>query len=43
MLVDYRRRVKAQFEVLDQEVRTQWNKLNVVVAGIKPVLDYVDL
>ena len=29
--------------MLDQVARTQWNKLNAVVAGIKPVLDCVDL
>ena len=29
--------------MLDQEARTQQNKLDAVVAGIKPVLDCVDL
>ena len=29
--------------MLDQEARTQRNKLDAMVAGIKPVLDYVDL
>ena len=43
MPVDYRQRVKAQFDVLDQEARTQRNKLDAVVAGIKPVLNCVDL
>ena len=43
MPVDYRRRVKAQFDVLEQEARTQRNKFDAVVAGIKPVLDCVDL
>ena len=28
--------------MLDQEARTQQNKLDAVVAGIKPVLDCVD-
>ena len=43
MLADYRRRVKAQFDVLVQEARTQRENFNVVVAGVKPVLDCVDL
>ena len=29
--------------MLDQEARTQRNKLDTVVAGIKPMLDCVDL
>ena len=29
--------------MLDQEARTQWNKLDTVVARIKPVLDCVNL
>ena len=29
--------------MLEQEAKTQWSKLNVVVAGIKPVLDCFDL
>ena len=43
MLADYRRRVKAQFDVLVQEARTQWEKFDAIVAGVKPVLDCVDL
>ena len=43
MLVDYRRRVKAQFDVLVQEARTQREKFDVVVTRVKPVLDCVDL
>ena len=43
MLADYRRRVKAQFDVLVQEARTQREKFNAVVTGVKPVLDRVDL
>ena len=43
MPIDYHRRVKAQFDVLEQEARTQRNKFDVVVAGVKPVLDCVDL
>ena len=29
--------------MLEQEARTQRNKFNVIVAGVKPVLDCVDL
>ena len=43
MLVHYRRRTKAQLDVLEQEARTQKSKLDAVVAGVKPVLDCVDL
>ena len=43
MLVDYRWRVKAQFYVLVLEARTQREKFDVVVAGVKPVLNCVDL
>jgi len=43
MLVDYRRRVKAQFDVLEQDTRTQRDKFDAVVAEIKPVLDCVEL
>ena len=41
MLAKYRRRVKAQFDVLEQDARTQRDKFDAVVAGIKPVLDCV--
>jgi len=34
--------VKAQFDVLEQEARTQRSKLDAVVAGIKPVLNCID-
>ena len=43
MLADYRWRVKAQFDVLEQDVRTQRDKFDAVVAEIKPVLDCVEL
>ena len=43
MLVDYRRRVKTQFDVLVQEARTQREKFDAVVDGVKPVLYCVDL
>ena len=42
MLADYRRRVKAQFDVLEQDARTQRDKFDAVVAGIQPVLDCVE-
>ena len=42
MLVDYRQRVKAQFDVLVQEARTQRDKFDAIVTGVKPVLDCVD-
>ena len=42
MLADYRRRVKAQFDVLEQDARTQRDKFDAIVAGIKPVLDCVE-
>ena len=43
MLADYYWRVKAQFDVLEQEVRTQRNKFDAIVTGVKLVLDCVDL
>ena len=42
MHVDYRRRVKAQFDVLEQDVRTQRNKFDSVVVGIRPVVDCIE-
>jgi len=41
MLADYRRRVKAQFDVLEQDARTQRVKFDAIVAGVKPVLDCI--
>ena len=43
MLADYRWRVKAQFDVLEQDARTQRDNFDAVVAGVKPVLDCVDM
>ena len=43
MLADYRQRVKAQFDVLEQEARTQREKFDAIVVGVKLVLDCVDL
>ena len=43
MLADYHQRVKAQFDVLEQDAKTQRDKFDSVVAGVKPVLDCVDL
>jgi len=42
-LADYRKWVKAQFDVLVQEARTQRDKFDATVTGVKPVLDCVDL
>ena len=41
--VEYRRRTKAQFDVLELEARTQRGKLDAMVAGVRPVLDYIDM
>ena len=43
MLVEYHRRTKAQFDVLEIEAQTQRQKLNVVVARVRPVLDCIDM
>ena len=43
MPVYYRRMAKAQFDVLEQEARTLRSKLDAVVAGVKPVLDFLDM
>jgi len=43
MLADYRRRVKAQFDVLEQDTQTQRDKFDTIVARVKLVLDCVDL
>ena len=42
MHADYRQRVKAQFDVLEQDARTQRNNFDGVVVGIRPVLDCVE-
>ena len=43
MSVEYRRRTKAQFDMLELEARTQRGKLDAVVAEIRPVLDCIDM
>jgi len=43
MLADYHRRVKAQFDVLEQDAQTQRDKFDAVVVRVKPVLNYIDL
>ena len=43
MLVGYRHKAKAQFDVLVQEAKTQRDNFDAVVTTIKPVLDCVDL
>jgi len=42
MLADYHRRVKAQFDVLEQDAWAQREKFDIVVVGIKPVLDCIE-
>ena len=42
MHADYHRRVKAQFDVLEQDTRTQRNKFDAVVDGLTPVLDCIE-
>ena len=43
MSVEYRRRTKAQFDVLELEARTQRGKLDAMVAGVRLVLDCIDM
>ena len=43
MLVGYRHKDKAQFDVLVQEARTQRDKFDTIVIKVKLMLDYVDL
>jgi hypothetical protein len=43
VFVEYRRRTKAQFNVLELEARTQRGKLDAVVAGVRLMLDYIDM
>ena len=43
MLAKYRQRTKEQFDMLELEARTHRGKLDTVVAGVKPVLDCVDI
>ena len=43
MPTDYCQRVKAQFDVLEQDAWTQRDKFDTVVAGIRPVLDCIEL
>ena len=43
MLAGYHHKVKAQFDVLVQEAKTQRENFDAIVAAIKPMLDCVDL
>ena len=43
MSVEYHRRPKAQFDVLELEARTQRGKLDAMVAGVRLVLDCIDM
>ena len=43
MPAEYRRKTKAQFDVLEQEAQTQRQKLDAMVAGVRPMLDCIDM
>ena len=43
MPAEYHQRTRAQFDVLELEAQTQRNKLDTMVAGVRPVLDYIDM
>ena len=43
MSAEYRRRTKAQFDVLELDARTQRGKLDAVVVGVRSVLDCIDM
>ena len=43
MSTEYRRRTKAQFDVLELEAKIQRGKFDAVVAGIRLVLDCIDM
>ena len=43
MPIEYRRRTKAQFDMLELEAQTQRQKLDTVVARVRPVLDCIDM
>ena len=43
MLVDYRHKSKAQFDVLVQEAKVQKDNFNTIITAIKPVLDCIDM
>ena len=43
MLVDYRHKTKAQFDVLVQEAKVQKDNFNTITVAIKLVLDCVDI
>ena len=43
MSAEYRRRTKAQFDVLELEAKIQRGKFDAVVARVRPVLDCIDM
>ena len=43
MSAEYCRRTKAQFDVLELEAKIQRVKFDAVVAGVRPVLDCIDM
>ena len=43
MSVEYHRRTKAQFDVLELEAKIQRGKLDTMVAGVRTVLNCIDM
>ena len=41
--VEYHQRTRVQFDMLELEAQTQRRKLGVMVAGVRPVLDCIDM
>ena len=40
---EYRRRTRAQFDLLELEAKIQRGKLDAMVTGVRPVLDCIDM
>ena len=43
MSVEYRRKTKAWFDVLEQDAKVERGKFDAMVAGVRPVLDCIDM
>ena len=43
MSVEYRRRTKARFDMLELEAKIQRGKFDAMVARVRPVLDCIDV
>ena len=43
MSIEYHQRTRAHFDVLELEAQTQRGKLNAVVAGVRLLLDYINM